>query len=41
MRSGRNLGKERDGAIQLLQYLAPTETNTFAKLCIRPKTHVP
>ena len=32
MRPGRNLGKERYGATQLLQYIAPTETNGIAKL---------
>ena len=32
MRSGRNLGKERNGATQLLQYIAPTEDNGFAQL---------
>ena len=31
MRSGRNPGKERNGATQLLQYIAPTE-NGFAQL---------
>ena len=32
LRSGRNLGKERNGATQLLQYIAPTENNGFAQL---------
>ena len=32
MRSGRNLGKERNGATQLLQYIPPTENNGFAQL---------
>ena len=32
LRSGRNLGKERNGATQLLQYIAPTERNGFAQL---------
>ena len=32
MRSGRNLGKERNGATQLLQYITPTENNGFAQL---------
>ena len=32
LRSGRNLGKERNGATQLLQYIAPTEINAFAQL---------
>ena len=32
MRSGRNLGKERNDATQLLQYIALTENNAFAPL---------
>ena len=32
LRSGRNLGKERNGAYQLLQYTAPAENNGFAQL---------
>ena len=32
LRSGRNLGKERNGATQLLQYIAPTENNGFSQL---------
>ena len=32
LRSGRNLGRERNGATQLLQYIAPTENNGFAQL---------
>ena len=32
LRSGRNLGKERNGATQLIQYIAPTENNGFAQL---------
>ena len=32
LRSGRILGKERNGATQLLQYIAPTENNGFAQL---------
>ena len=32
LRSGRHLGKERNGATQSLQYLAPTENNEFAQL---------
>ena len=32
LRSGRNHGKERNGATQLLQYIAPTEKNGFAQL---------
>ena len=32
LRSWRNLGKERNGATQLLQYIAPTENNRFTQL---------
>ena len=32
LRPGRNLGKEWNGATQLLQYIAPTENNGFAQL---------
>ena len=32
LRSGRNLGKKRNGATQLLQYIAATENNGFAQL---------
>ena len=32
LRSGTNLGKERNGTTQLLQYIAPTENNGFAQL---------
>ena len=32
LRSGRNLGKERNGATQLLEYIASTESNGFAQL---------
>ena len=32
LRSGRNLGKERNGATQLLQYIAPTENIGFTQL---------
>ena len=32
LRSGRNLGKERNGATQLLQYIAPAENRGFAQL---------
>ena len=32
LRSGWNLGKERNGATQLLQYIPPTENNGFAQL---------
>ena len=39
LRSGRNLGKERNGANQLLQYIAPTQNNGFAQLyAYDPKT---
>ena len=32
LRSGGNLGKERNGATQILQYVPPTENNGFAQL---------
>ena len=32
LRSARNLGKKRNGATQLLQYIPPTENNGFAQL---------
>ena len=32
LRSGRNLGQERIGATQLLQYIPPTEKHRFAQL---------
>ena len=32
LRSGRHLGKERNGATQRLQYIPPTENNGFAQL---------
>ena len=32
LRSGRNLGKERNGATQLLQYIPPTENKRFPQL---------
>ena len=32
LRSGRNLGKDQNGAIQLLQYVPATENNGFAQL---------
>ena len=32
IRSGRNLGKERNGATQILQYIRPTENDGFAQL---------
>ena len=39
MRSRRNLGKERNGATQLLQYIAPTENNGFAQLYVYDPKH--
>ena len=39
MRSGRNLGKERNGATQLLQYIPLTENNGFAQLCAYDPKH--
>ena len=39
LRSGRNLGKERNGATQLLQCIAPTENNGFAQLYAFDLTH--
>ena len=32
LRPGKTLGKERNGATQILQYIAPTENNGFAQL---------
>ena len=32
LRSGRNLDKERNGATQLLQFIAPFENSGFAQL---------
>ena len=32
LRSGRNSGRERNGATQSLQYITPTENNRFAQL---------
>ena len=32
LRSGMNLGKERNGATQLLRYIPPTENNGFAQI---------
>ena len=32
LRSGRNLGKKRNSATQLLQYIGPTENNGFAQI---------
>ena len=40
MRSGRNLGRERNGATQLLQYIAPTENNVFAQLYAYDPKHM-
>ena len=31
MRSARSLGKKRNGATQLIQYIAPTENDAFAQ----------
>ena len=39
LRSGRNLGKERNGATQLLQYIPPTENNGFARLYAYDSKH--
>ena len=39
LRSGRNLGKERKGATQLLQYIPPTENNGFAQLYASDPKH--
>ena len=39
--SGRKLGMERNGAIQLLQYIAPTENNGFAQLYAYDPKHTP
>ena len=39
LRSGRNLGKERNGATQLLQYIPPTENNGFAQLYAYDPNH--
>ena len=39
--SGRNLGKERNGATQLLQYIVSTGTTDFPNLCLRSETHIP
>ena len=39
LRSGTNLGKERNGATQFSQYIAPTENNGFAQLCAYDPKH--
>ena len=39
LRYGRNLGEERNGATQLLQYIAPTEDNGFAQLYAYSSKH--
>ena len=39
LRSGSNLGKERNGASQLLQSIAPTENNRFAQLYAYDRKH--
>ena len=39
LRSGRNLGKERNGATQLLQYIPPTENHGFAQLSAYDPKH--
>ena len=39
LRSGRNLGKERNGATQLLQCIPPTENNGFAQLYAYDQKH--
>ena len=42
LRSGRNLGKERNGATQILWYKASTEKERICPtLCIRSETHAP
>ena len=42
LRSGRKFGRERNGATQLLQFIAPTENNGYAELyAYDRKTHVP
>ena len=40
LRSGRNLGKERSGATQLLQYIPPTENSGFAQLYAFDPKHI-
>ena len=39
LRSGRNLGEERKGATQLLQYIAPTENKGFRQLFAYDSKH--
>ena len=39
LRSGRNLGKERNGATQLLQYIPPTENTGFAQVYAYDPNH--
>ena len=39
LRSGRILGKERNGATQLLQYIPPTEDNKFVQLYAHDLKH--
>ena len=39
LRSGRNLGKEQNGATQLLQYTAPTENNEYAQRYVYGPKH--
>ena len=39
LRSGRNLGKKRNGATQILQYIPPTENNGFAQLYVFDPKH--
>ena len=39
LRSGRNLGKERNGATQLLQYIPPTANNRLAQLYAQDPKH--
>ena len=39
LRSGRNRGKERNGATQILQYKAPTKNSGFAQLYAQDPKH--
>ena len=39
LRSGRYLGKERNGATEVLRYIAPTENNGFAQLYAYDRKH--
>ena len=41
LRSGRNLGKERNGATQVIQYIPPTENNGFAQVYAYDPKHTP